>query len=76
MPSSKSDLKRDFAAALYLTENPPLPPPHTVQVNMYIGKGGGGEVVVKKRRGAVQPEKRYGIEHRAGKATASLAGGK
>jgi hypothetical protein len=44
MSSSKSDLERDFAAALYLTENPPLTVTHCT---MYIGKW--GELVVKKR---------------------------
>ncbi len=39
----KSDLKRDFAAGVYLSEvqNPITPPPlHTVNVNIHTGKGG------------------------------------
>ncbi len=38
----KIDLKRDFAAGVYLSEvqNPIFRPLHTVYVNIYTGKGG------------------------------------
>jgi hypothetical protein len=53
--SKKIDLKRDFAAGVYLSEaQNPIPPPHTHCVRVYsilihTGKGRGGRVELERR---------------------------